>query len=36
MYLTLKRLELKGSLDVWGDRWWGGDIHEETGGREEV
>jgi hypothetical protein len=28
MYLTLKRVEAPGSLEV---RWGGGDIHMETG-----
>jgi hypothetical protein len=34
MHLTLKRLEVPGSLEgVWG---WGADIHVETRGGEEV
>ena len=32
MHLTLKRLEVPGSLEV----SWGGDIHMETGARENV
>jgi hypothetical protein len=32
MHLALKRLEAPGNLEI----RWGGDIHVETGGGEEV
>jgi hypothetical protein len=35
-HLTLKRLEAPGSLEVRCSRGGDGDIHMETGGREEV
>jgi hypothetical protein len=36
MHLTLKRLEAPGNLEIRWDGGWGGDIHVETGSREEV